>query len=401
MDFTDQRRDHPATPAFDLLPRAGVRTLAPSLIRSLAQAASGREGVLPFWFGEPDESTPAAIVAACRQALAAGDTFYQPNLGKPALREALARYLGARHRPVSADRIAITGSGVSALMLAAQALLSPGDRVVAVTPLWPNLTEIPRILGAEVLRCPLVEDGDGHWRLDLERLFALAGPGTRALILNSPNNPTGWVLPVAEMGAILAHCRRHGIWILSDEAYGRLVFDGSAAAPSFLDIADADDRLWVANTFSKTWRMTGWRIGWLVAPAPAIPSLATLVEYNTSCVPGFVQEGARVALAMGDADIAGFVARLRERRTALVGALREVPRLRVAAADGAMYAFVGIEGENDSVGLAHRLLEQAGVGLAPGLAFGPEGEGHLRWCFARPVDELLEAARRVADLLSS
>jgi aspartate/methionine/tyrosine aminotransferase len=365
-----------------------------SRIRAIANAALDRPDVLPFWFGEPDGVTPVFIREAAAAALARGETFYAHNLGIAPLREALARYLSGLHRPVAPGRVAITSAGVNALMLAAQLVIDPGDRVVAVVPVWPNLTEIPHILGAEVVRVGLQPDATGLWQLDLERLLAALVPGTRALILNSPSNPTGWVMPEDQLQAVLAHTRRLGIWVIADEAYERLVFDGRRAAPSMLDIAAPDDRLLVANTFSKAWQMTGWRLGWLVVPPSLIDDLGKLIEFNTSCAPAFVQHGAIAALDQGESSVAELVASLRERRDALHAALSSVPGVRVARPEGAMYLFLQVRGVDDSVGLARGLVD-AGLGLAPGAAFGNEAEGWLRWCFARPVPVLREGARRL------
>ena len=238
-----------------------------------------RNDVLAFWFGEPDEVTPDFIRQAGIDSLNAGETFYTHNLGLPELRDAIARYVSRLHRPVADDRIAVTNSGMSALMLVTQLLVSAGDRVVAVTPLWPNLVEIPKILGAAV-ECVPLEFGRTGWTLDLERLLAALTPGTRAVYVNSPNNPTGWTIGAEAQRILLAHCRRHGIWIVADDAYERLYYDGASneiAAPSFLDLAEPDDRIVSTNTFSKSWLMTGWRLGWVVAPAAIVPDLAKLL----------------------------------------------------------------------------------------------------------------------------
>lgn len=364
----------------------------------------GRSDVLPFWFGEPDAVTASFIRDAAHRALEAGDTFYHHNLGSEPLRQALSAYLSARHQPVSADRVAITSSGVNAIMLAAQTVVSPGDRVVAVVPLWPNVTEIPAILGARVHRVGLrfaAPDATGaRWHLDIEELLEALTPDTTMLILNSPSNPTGWVMGSDPMARVLAHCRERGIWILSDEAYERLVFDGSRQAPSFLDVAADDDRLIVANTFSKAWQMTGWRLGWLVLPASLAADVAKLIEYNTSCAPGFVQAGALVAVRDGEPLVHSFVDELQTRRDTLVQALREIPGVSCDVPAGAMYLFFSLEGERDSLALAKHLVRDAGIGLAPGSAFGPEGEGFLRWCFARPVEQLRSAAERLAGTLA-
>jgi aspartate/methionine/tyrosine aminotransferase len=380
--------------------RPAIAGLAASRIREVANAGFGLPDVIPFWFGEPDAVTPAFIREAAKAALDAGDTFYHHNLGTPALRDALAGYLGRPGRPpVTRERIVVTNSGVNALMLAAHALLSPGDRVVAVVPLWPNVTEIPRILGAEVTRVPLALGSDRRWTLDLDRLLAAIGSDARAVILNSPNNPTGWTMSRADMGTLLAHCRRHGIWLVSDEAYERLVFDGSCQAPSMLDVAGPEDRLIVANTFSKAWQMTGWRLGWLVVPPSLTGELAKLVEFNTSCAPGFVQQAAVAALRDGEPFVREFVAELGRRRDALLAGLASIDRITTGVPDGAMYAFLRVSGENDSLALAKTLVREAGIGLAPGVAFGPEGEGFLRWCFARPIPELTRAADRLSAFL--
>lgn len=390
----------PPHPTNDPLARAAIRALPGSRIREVANAALGSADVLPFWFGEPDAVTPAFIRDAAKAALDAGDTFYHHNLGIAALRNELAVYLSRLHPPLDSDRIAVTSSGVSGLMIAAQALVGPGDHVVAVVPLWPNVTEIPRILGAEVQRIEL-RLRDGRWRLDLERLLSAVGPRTRMLIINSPNNPTGWTMSVAERDAILAHCRRTGTWILSDEAYQRLVFDGARSAPSLLDVAGAEDRVLVANTFSKAWQMTGWRVGWLVAPTALVGDLGKLIEFNTSCAPGFIQQAGVVALRDGEPTVETFVAELRRRRDVLLAALGGLDGIEVGIPDGAMYLFFRIAGQQDSVVLAKALVREARLGLAPGAAFGPEGEGFLRWCFARPPAQLDDGVRRLRAYLGS
>ena len=203
--------------------RPAVRALMPSQIREVANAGLDQAGVLPFWFGEPDEVTPAFIRDAAAQSLARGETFYSQNFGIPELRETLGAYVSRLHRPTSADHIAVTASGMSALMLTVEALVAPGDRVVVVTPLWPNLVEIPKILSANVVCVPLTFTAAG-WTLDVDRLLAALTPGTRAVMINSPNNPTGWTISRADQEAILAHCQRHGIWIVADDVYERLVY---------------------------------------------------------------------------------------------------------------------------------------------------------------------------------
>src|SRR4051794_8231106 len=219
--------------------RSVIEALPGSKIREVANAGIGRDDVLAFWFGESDEPTPESIRAAAVRSLHDGETFYAHNLGLPELRAALSNYVSGLHGPIGVERIAVTSSGVNALMLTMQTLLDAGDEVVAVVPVWPNLTAQPAILGARVTRIALRPEG-GAWRLDIGRLLDAVTPATRALLINAPNNPTGWTLSRAEQEAIVSHCRRTGTWIVADEVYERIFFDGERAlAPSFLDVARA------------------------------------------------------------------------------------------------------------------------------------------------------------------
>jgi aspartate aminotransferase len=362
--------------------RPEVLALRTSQIRTVANAAMGRADVLPFWFGESDQPTPLFIREAAARALADGRTFYTHNLGRTDLREALSAYLTRLHeRPVSIDRLAITNSGVSALMLAAQAVVSPNDRVVVVAPIWPNVVEIPRILSAQVETVAL-EPRDGAWRLDLDRLMQALTPDTRALFLNSPNNPTGWTLPAEDRAPILQRCRDLGIWLIADDVYERLNFRPTPLAPSFLDIAEDDDRLISTNSFSKAWRMTGWRLGWMVMPPSLTPSVGALLEYNTSCAPDFIQTAAIAALNDGEAEVAAFRTELMAARRQVLTGLRAIPEIEAPEPDGGLYAFFKLRSCTDAMALAVELVEQAGLGFAPGSAFGEEGQGWLRWCFA-------------------
>jgi aspartate/methionine/tyrosine aminotransferase len=387
-------RPDPAPVTRDLGARRAVRALVASEIREVADAAMGEPDILRFWFGEPDEVTPEFIRQAAVASMAAGETFYVQNLGLPELREAIARYLTRLRRPTAPGQVAVTSSGMSALMLTVQALVGSGDRVVCVTPIWPNLAEIPRILGADVVRVGL-EFGPTGWRLDLERLLRALVPGTRALLVNAPNNPTGWTLAREEQEAILAHCRRHGIWIITDDVYERLYYAGDAA-PSFLELADVADRVVSTNSFSKAWLMTGWRLGWIAAPPALVPELGKLIEYNTSCAPAFVQRAGVVALTEGEPTVQHLRARLRAARDLLVGQLAALGRIEVASPPGAMYVFFRVEGIPDSLDFCRRLVREARLGLAPGSAFGPEGDGFVRWCLAAAPEKLAEGVRRLA-----
>jgi aspartate/methionine/tyrosine aminotransferase len=375
--------------------RDAVLRLNSSTIREVANAGMGQKDMVAFWFGEPDQVTPEFIRAAAIDALNAGDTFYTHNLGITPLREAIADYVSGLHCKTTPENIAVTNSGMSALMITTQALVGPGDRVVIVTPVWPNLVEIPKILGAESVTFPLTFSADG-WYLDVDRLLTALTPDTRAVYINSPNNPTGWTIDVASQTAILDHCRRLGIWILADDAYERLYFGNDAGlAPSFLDISDPDDRLVSTNTFSKAWQMTGWRLGWIVLPKALAPGVATLIEYNTSCAPGFIQRAGIAAISEGENAVRQFNTRLKRARDYLLERLVLLPDVETSLPSGAMYAFFRLPGAENSLALCKHLVSSAGLGLAPGVAFGPEGEGFVRWCFAASEERLEKGFERL------
>jgi aspartate/methionine/tyrosine aminotransferase len=387
-------------PESPLSARAAVRALSASKIRELVNEGFGNPEVLPFWVGEPDEPTPEFIRQAGIDSIAAGELLYTHNLGIPELREELAAYLSRLHRPIEPGQIAVTSAGVNALMLASQLLVDPGDRVVEVVPLWPNLQEIPKILGAQVVTVPLRFSSTG-WRLDVEELLRSLDSKTRALYLNSPNNPTGWTVTPDEQRAVLEHCRRHGIWIFADDAYERLYFGEGSVAPSFLKLMEDEDRVISANTFSKSWLMTGWRLGWLAVPSGLTSDLGKLIEYNTSCAPVFVQRAGIAALKQGEAVIQKSLQRYRKARDFLIKELRATPRVEAALPAGTMYAFLKIEGMSDSLAFCKRLVREHGLGLAPGAAFGPEGEGYVRWCFAAAEDRLAEGVARLRRSLGA
>lgn len=381
--------------------RQAILNLEESKIREVANAGMGRSDVLAFWFGESDEVTPDFIREAAIESIRRGETFYAHNLGLPELREGVAAYTSRLHGPVGAERIAITSGGVNALMLAVQMLVDDGDDVVAVTPVWPNLTAQPLILGGKLRRVSLKPQA-GAWKLDVDELLAAIRPGTRLLIINAPNNPTGWTLTRREQQAILDHCRRTGTWILADEVYERLYYEPTetGCAPSFLDVATPDDRLVVAHSFSKSFLMTGWRMGWLVMPAAMTHPMGKLIEFNTSCASVFTQRAALAAVQRTDEVTPRVVAHLKQCRDTLVPRLQALPRVELAMPAGGMYAFFKLDGFGDSLALAKRLVAEAGLGIAPGNAFAEEAQGWLRWCFAsRDLARLGQGVERLQGWL--
>ena len=392
--------------------RQAVLNLEESMIRQVANAGMGRSDVLKFWFGESDEATPQFIRDAAIASMQKGETFYAHNLGMSELRESIADYAsGLRAQgaaKIGADRIAVTSGGVNALMLAVQALVDSGDEVVVVTPVWPNLTGQPAIMGA-VVRSVSLKPVAGLWQLDMAELLAAVTSKTKLLTLNAPNNPTGWTLSRAEQETILAHCRKTGTWILADEVYERLYFEPTAngCAPSFLDISAADDRLVVVNSFSKSFLMTGWRLGWLVMPPAMTPQMGKLIEFNTSCTPVFIQRAGLVAIERTLDVTPRVVAHLKSCRDTLIPLLQAIPGVQVTPAKGGMYAFFRLEDQTrfgDSLDVAKRLVLEAGLGLAPGNAFminpGADVQGWLRWCFAsQDLSRLEQGAQRLKHWL--
>ncbi len=365
-----------------------IQTTHGSRIITVSRAAYARPDTDFLCFGESDVESPAAAHAAIVAALARGETRYPDVRGVPALREALADHLG-----VDEARVQVTGSGMAAISVAMSALIRPGDRLLHITPAWPNLANAARLRGAEVEEFPLTPTASGGFTLDMERLAARLA-GARALFVNSPSNPTGWTATAAEMARIVALCRLDGTWLISDEVYGNLIYDNAPHAASALEFAAPDDRVLVAGSFSKTWAMTGWRVGWLVVPAGARDSVTELVEITHSGVAPFVQAGALAALA--DVEFAvWFRAYCAAGRAATEASFVGVPEVRYASPPGAFYAFLAVDGLADSLALALRLVERHGVAVAPGSAFGAGGEGFLRLCFAQSPARLARALGRL------
>jgi aspartate aminotransferase len=362
--------------------------------------AFGDPDVVPLWFGEGDLPTPAFICEAAAEAMRRGETFYTFKRGIPQLRAALARYLtGLYAKPVESERVAVTSSGMNAIMLVAQAIVDPGDNVVVISPVWPNINAVIGIMGGEAKPVAMRPTAEGGWTLDLDAVFAACDARTRAIFVNSPGNPTGWMMSAEEAASLLDFTRRRGLWLMSDEVYHRIVYD-RRAAPSLLDLAEPEDRVVVLNSFSKAWAMTGWRLGWMVAPQEMLSVVDKLIEFNTSGSPTFLQHAAVTAIERGEPLIAEIVERCRLGRDLLIRGLSRFSRVRVAPPQGAFYAFCRVDGCTDSFALARQIVSGVKVGVAPGIAFGPAGEGHLRLCFAASTQRLAQALDRLAKVLN-
>jgi aspartate aminotransferase len=379
--------------------RQHILDLPASRIREVTLAARDIPDLIPLWFGEGDDVTPAFIRDAAAAALQRGETFYGPNRGVPELRAAIQRYLARIYASdVDLERIVVSASGMNALMIAIQCLVGHGDSAAVVGPIWPNAEKAIAAMGAAVHGVDLEAQADGSWRLDLERLFAACDATTRVIVINSPGNPTGWMASADELAAILAFCRERGIWLMSDEVYSRITYD-MPHAPSLVSLARADDPVVIINSFSKSWSMTGWRLGWVVAPAALTRAIEKMTEFNISHPTTFVQWGGVAALDHGDAYVSQLVRRYAEAAELVYAKLSPLPRVRLARPRSAFYAFFQVDGMHDSFAYAVELQRTAKVGLAPGAAFGPAGEGRLRLCFATSLPKLSEALDRLAAVL--
>lgn len=367
-----------------------------SRIVEVSRVAFATPDVEFLCFGESDQPTPDSACQAAVAALDAGMTRYSDVRGMPALRTALAEYLTGLHaRPVDEGRIQVTASGMTAVTVALSAVVRPGDRVVVHSPIWPNIPHGLALRGARIDTIDLLAQSDGSFRLDLDRLDAILD-GARAFVLNSPNNPTGWTATREELAAILEISRRRGVWLISDEVYSRLVYGALTAAPSLLDVAEPDDRVIVCNSFSKTWIMTGWRLGWLVLPDGTRDAVSDIVEVVHSGVAPFIQQAGLAAIHDTEA-LQRFRAYCGAGRALASQALSGINGIRYTPPVGAFYAFVGVEGLTDSLDLALKLVTKHRVAVAPGIAFGAAGEGSLRICFAQSPERMERAMQRLRD----
>ena len=348
-----------------------IRELTFSPIREIVRFAENQNNVVPFWFGEPDVSTPDFISKAAKKALDQGDTFYAPNAGIPKLREAIADYMNDLYQTeITFKQITVSVSAMNAIMIAAQALVRHGSKVVVLLPSWPNIPAVQKIMGAKVEGFP-IQMKDGKWKLDLDHLFDICGSDTSVLVINSPNNPSGWIMSKEEQRAVLDFARNKGIWVVSDEVYARLSFNHKHA-PSFCEIMEQDDRVVVVNSFSKSWAMTGWRLGWLTSPIEVSKEFEKLTEYNVAGPPPFIQQAGVVALRDGESFVQESNKRYLNALSAFSDWASSEDRIKFDRPEATFYAFFSVNDGTDSMSMAKDLLINYNVGLAPGCAFGPQ-----------------------------
>ncbi len=379
---------------------AAVRGLSPNPASEMMAYAQGKDDVIKLGQGEGSAPTPDFICEATMDAMRAGATFYGQTLGSNELRQSLSDYYGRIYDlDIEPQRFFVTASGSTAMHLSLTALVGEGDEVIAITPIWKNLLGSIELTCAKTNQVSLdYNDESDEWQLDLDKLFSSVNERTKVILLVSPSNPTGWVATKEEMRAILDFARERGIWIISDEVYGRLVYEGDRA-PSFLDIAREDDLLLVVNSFSKAYAMTGWRMGWIVGPKRAEAKIADVAMYNNLCLPDFTQYGAIAALEQGEDFISEQLDLWRSNRDLVVERFKAMGNVHMAYPEGTFYAFFKVDGQDDCVELTKRLIDEGGVLLAPGISFGAEAKGYMRLCFAVSQEQLVEALDRIEKVI--
>ena len=373
---------------------SSLAAIQPSRIRELADVAFGMEGVLKLHFGESNLPTPRLIQDALAQAVADGFTYYSENAGLPSLRAAIADKVQELHG-VAIDpqqEVVVTASGVQALNLSTRCTLNPGDEALVLSPNWPNGREIIRLYGATPIEVPYARVGE-RFTPDFDAMAAAITPRTRLLLHTSPSNPLGWVATEAEQQALLDFARRHGLWLLADEVYERLYYEGNVA-PSILRLCTRDDAVIVVQSFSKSYCMTGWRLGWIVARRDLVQNATQLNEFIVSHAASMIQKAGEVALRQGEGEVAALLEQLQERRDFAASAMASVARINLPKPEGAFYLFPHIDGVEDSFAFCLQLLKTERVSLAPGSAFGAGGEGSVRLCFASDMSVLEPALER-------
>jgi aspartate/methionine/tyrosine aminotransferase len=377
--------------------RIGVETAFEVLVRARALEAQGRD-IIHLEIGEPDFDTPRHIVEAGKQALDQGWTHYGPTQGLPELREAIASYIcRTRGIRVGAEHVCVVPGGKPIIFFPLMALLEPGDEVIYPNPGFPIYESMINFLGAKPVPIPLVEDRG--FSFDLNVLKDSLSPKTKMLILNSPHNPTGGVIPAADVRAIADMVRDRDLMILSDEIYTRIYFDEEPL--SITTLPGMLEKTIILDGFSKTYAMTGWRMGYGVMPTWLVDPVNKLMVNSNSCTASFTQRAGIAALNGPQDDVTKMVEEFRRRRDAFCAGLNTLPGFRCAIPGGAFYAFPNIQGTRwKSKELADALLQKAGVACLSGTAFGAYGDGYLRFSIANSYEKLMDAVERIRKFLA-
>ena len=372
----------------------------PSQIRAIADVVFAMDGVLKLHFGESNMQTPQYLKDAAYRAMNEGFTFYTENAGLPSLRKAIANNYAELHQVQvnPADEIVITASGVQALNVSIRCVIDPGDEALVLTPNWPNGSAMVSMFGGHPREIPLAWN-NGRYEINFAALEKALTSKTRLLIYASPSNPLGWVAKPTEQQALLDFCRRNKLWLLADEVYERIYYAG-AVAPSILRLCTREDAVIVVQSFSKTYCMTGWRLGWVVSRHDLVQKATQLNEFIVSHAPSMIQRAGESALKQGEKDVVAMVKSLQQKVTFCYEALNSMRHVTVARPQGAFYLFPQIEGVDDSYSFALTLLKETKVAVAPGIAFGNGGEGAVRICCAAEMSILEKAMERIGNFLA-
>lgn len=395
IKLNDKHMTNSNSPQF----RSVLSGLSPNQGAEMLRYGWTKPGIISLAQGEGSLKTPDFIAEATYKALQDGKTFYAPVLGVPELRQEISNYYSnvfKMNMPTS--RIFVTSSGTTAMHLALTAVLDEGDEIIAVTPIWKNLLGAIELTQAQGVQVPLeYKEGEG-WTLDLDRLFDAVTSKTKAMLIVTPSNPTGWTMKSHEIKQVLDFARERGIWIIADEVYSRIVFDGTRS-PSFLDHAKPDDKLFIVNSFSKAYAMTGWRLGWLVGPADSETPLRDLALYDNMGPPTYAQYGAIAALRHGEPFIAEQMALWKSNLDLVMDRFNTNGRIKMRRPDSTFYAFFSVDGEPDCMHLVKRLIDESLLSLAPGCAFGKCCAGWVRMCFAVSEQRITEALNRLEQVV--
>ncbi|MCR9139597.1 MAG: aminotransferase class I/II-fold pyridoxal phosphate-dependent enzyme [Alphaproteobacteria bacterium] len=381
-------------------PASLISSLEDSPIIEIVRVGRSVEDIVPLWLGESGFATDEAIIAAAHDAMTSGQTFYTPNRGLPRLRQSISDYYQRIYgTSVADDRVCVTNSGMHAATMITRALMDTGDNAILITPCWPNIDRAVKLIGGTVREVPL-QLHDGQYRVDMDQVVAQCDDRTRLIYFASPSNPTGWTIGTDQSQELLALSRRTGIAILSDEVYQRLSFD-SETGSTLLSLAEPDDPVFVLNSFSKAWSMTGWRLGWMVYPAQFHDSFEKLSQFSISGSPGFIQMAGVQALDHGDPIAAGLRAHCMDAKSLVADRLAAIPDISVVPSLGGFYTMFRSPQTADSVAFCRQAALEARVGLAPGVAFGDGGEGMVRLCHARAMATLETALDRLQAYLGA
>ncbi len=381
----------------DRMSRLGTETAFDCLCR--AKALECKMDVVHLEIGEPDFDTPGHIREAAKKALDEGYTHYGPSAGLPELRAAVAKYSERlRGVHVNPDQVVITPGGKPVMAFAIMAMVEEGDEVIYPNPGFPIYESLINYMEGTPVPVRLREERD--FRLDAEEIASMVSPRTKLIIINSPQNPTGGVLTREDLRLIAETAVKHNIWVLADEIYSEILYEGKFESIS--QFPEIHERLIILDGFSKTFAMTGWRVGYGIMPVQMAEKLARIQTNMNSCTSTFSQRACIDALTGPHDEVDRMVAEFRKRRDVIVKGLAEIPGFRCKLPFGAFYAFPNVEGTGiDCEVLAHRLLEEKGVACLAGTCFGKYGDGFLRFSYANSVKNIAKALERIKELISS